>query len=389
MKKIIEKIIFDSILHIENKTYQSYDLFDALTCDWINKVTNKSDILRRIAIQVNAKSPINLHSVGMKKLTHTKLISDLLWTLSLNNFTNKTIPIYHKLIDLKCNNNYSVWGLNFPYTSRFINADSKTPNIYNTASSGLSLCEFYNIDIPLKGEIETNITEIIDAIFQVFSFNDENTKGWFAYYPKQQSPTYNVNALTAYFLCKANETLKKECVSKEIIEKLINLLIEEQNLDGSWFYSRSSKGKWIDGFHSGFIIESLAYVYSHGFKSEKLNNTLKRAWNYYIKNLFTEEGLPKYFSNGNKFPIEAQNCAQAIQTISLVGIWLDWNQRELLEKVIQLTIKFLYNPNGYFYYKKTRIFTYKQSYLRWSTAPMLVAFSYANLYLNNQINLSK
>lgn len=378
----IAEIIQNSIKYIETREYKSYDLFDALTNKLVNRITKNNLLLRRIAIQLFSKSPIDFHWLGMNKMVHTKLISDLLWTFSLNNSLDKAIPLYKKLIDLKCEAiSSTVWGLNFPYTSRFINAEANTPNIYNTATVGLAICELCSFDNQRKEEYLEQIEDIIDSLFQVFTFKDESGKGWFPYYPGQKSPTYNVNALVAYFLCKANDTLKIQYASNDLIKKLINLLIEEQNSDGSWYYSRSEKGKWIDGFHSGFIIESLAYVYSHNYEFEELKFALSKAWDFYIKKLFTKEGFPKFYNNSSKYPIESQNCAQAIQTLAVVGICLGWHQKVLLEKVIINSIKNLYNTKGYFYFKKTKFFTYKQSYLRWSSAPMLVALSYSQLYL--------
>lgn len=381
MKNSVVDVISKSVSHIEAMKYRSYDLFDALTCSWIEKACRRSDFARRIAIQINSKSLINLHWLGMKKMVHTKLISDLLLIYSLNNSVKEALPIYTQLTDLKIKGHESVWGLNFPYTSRFVNSTANTPNIYNTATVGLAICEHFNSHNSKKEEIEPLIVGICNSLFHVFSFTDEVSKGWFAYYPGQNSPTYNVNALAAYFLCKANNTLNKAIVPIDTIQKLITLLIEEQNNDGSWFYSRSEKGNWIDGFHTGFIIESLAYVYSHGYESDELKLALSKAWKYYIDRLFTNDGFPKYFNTSNKYPIEAQNCAQSIQTLSLVGLWLGWHQKDLLEKVIRNTHDNLYCSKGYFYYKKTRYFTNKQSYLRWSTSPMLVALCFAEKYL--------
>ncbi|MDN3641812.1 hypothetical protein QWY87_03815 [Lutimonas halocynthiae] len=377
-------IISSCIAHIEKKRYKSFDLFDALTSSWISNLTKKYSLLRRIAIQINAKSPINLHWLGMKKMVHTKLVSDLLWYFSLNRDKDKSRNSYKQVLELKNKGNNMVWGLNFPYTSRFISADSNTPNIYNTTTTGISICEYISqSNDKLAGSV---VQEIIESLFTVFKFKDEGHKGWFSYYPGQKAPTYNVNALTAYFLCKAHYTLKFKLVDIKIIKQLIQLLIEEQNEDGSWYYSRLSKGKWIDSFHSGFIIESLAYVYSHGYKSDELYTCLKKAWKFYIINMFTKDGFPKYFIESDKYPVEAQNCAQAIQTIATVGLWLKWNEKELLEKVIENTINVLYDKKGFFYYKKERSFLYKQSYLRWSTSPMLVALKYSELYLYQNDN---
>ena len=384
MIKIIESVLFKTNEFIKRENYISYDLFDALTSKWVNFITKKSDFLRRVAIQINSKSPLNLHGLGMKKMVHTKLVSDLLWYNSLDKNLNECESNFVLLFGLKNTGKSSVWGLNFPYTSRFINADKNTPNIYNTTTTGIAICEYYLINKDDK--LKDLIIEIVNSLYDVFKFKDEGDKGWFSYYPGQKAPTYNVNALTAYFLSKANFILSNEIVDKLMIEKIINLLIEEQNEDGSWYYSRLAKGKWIDGFHSGFIIESLAFVYSHGFKSEKLLKCLNKSWSFYISEMFTKEGFPKYFDKSGKYPIEAQNCAQAIQTIATVGLWLNWDEKELLEKVIENSITNLYDSKGYFRYKKFKYFSYRQSYLRWSTSPMMVALKYSEIYLYENDN---
>jgi hypothetical protein len=382
----VNSIIKDCTNYIESLDYRSYDLFDALTNPVIDFMTSPFPLLRRVANQVNSKSPVDLHWLGMKKMVHTKLISDLVSLFSILNSKDRATTLYLRLIEMGNTDIGLDWGLNFPYTNRFVNASPTTPNIYNTSASGLAICELAEIDGDNYVEYRLQIEKIVKSLFSIFGYHDESSLGWFSYYPGQKYPTYNVNALTIYFLCKANYSLKSEFVKPEIVEKVIQLLIREQNEDGSWYYSRSEKGKWIDGFHTGFIIESLAYVYSHGFKSTVLLHTIERAWDYYISNMFTEEGCPKYFSNSGKFPVEAQNCAQAIQTLSLVGLWMDWDQRNLLEKVISNTISDLYSAKGYFYYKRTSYFTNKSSYLRWSTSPMILALANANIYLNKNSN---
>lgn len=385
MKPFTSNIIDKLIFHIEECEFKSFDLFDALTNDLLNKISLNKPLIRRILIQIVSKSAFDLHRVGMKKQVHTKLLSDLLWYYSLSENSNKANGILLQLQDLRLNNEY-IWGLNFPYTSRFVDANANTPNIYNSATVGISICEYLssqnNSDFSL-------VEKISNSIFSSFKFNTEANLGWIEYYPNQKWPTYNVNALAAYFFTKANNTVGYKLINDDIILQLLNLLIDEQNEDGSWYYSRSEKGKWIDGFHTGFILESLAYIYSNYFKNNtNLERCLVKAYDYYINNLFTEDGFPKYFNYSSKYPIESQNCAQAIQTLSVLSIWTGLKNDDLLEKVIKNTLDNLYNDQGYFYYKKTNFLLYKQSYLRWSTSPMIVALKYYELYKSTQNDIS-
>jgi hypothetical protein len=371
--------------YIKDKDYKSFDLYDALTNSSLNKISKKKPLLRRIIIQIRSRSPIDLHWLGMKKMVHTKTISDLLWYNSIKNeeVDPESVKFYFEwLIKIKNKNGYG-WGLNFPYTSRFVDADENTPNLYNTINSGIAICySLKHLNSNDQQRAKEVIQGIVNFLDQELGFVDEGDKGWYLYYPGQKYPTYNVNALALYFLSfvpligvEVSQDLKTK------IDKIICLLIDEQEIDGSWFYSRSPKGKWIDGFHSAFIIESIAFAYKNGYKSHRVKDCLDKGWDFYISQMFTSDGYPKYFLNSNKYPIEAQNVAQSIQTISVFGTWLGKEQTVLLKRNIEHMVKNLYDSRGFIYHKKERFWTFKSAYIRWSVTPMILALEYAKQYL--------
>ena len=390
----IAEIIQNTIKYIETKEYKSYDLYDALTNPVINYLTHPFPYLRRVAIQINSKSFIDIHWTGMKKMIHTKTISDLLWYYSIkkehqtsliaasNPDISKINQLYSTLIDLKIPDFYA-WGLNFPYTSRFINASSNTPNIYNTIYTGIAIC--YSLEY-LNAKNRENAFKVLKGIIE-FLINDmwsvdEKGQGWFQYYPGQKYPTYNVNALILYFLVFIQKRIKVlDFDLKDKIQAIINLLCKEQQTNGSWAYARSPRGRWIDGFHTGFILESLAFAKKEGINSPELDLALSKGNHFYVKNLFTNDSYVKYFSNSSKYPIEAQSYAQAIKTLSILGNWDLLKKDSLLNDVISKAIKYLYNEKGFFYFKKTKYFTFKTPYFRWSLTPMILALEHANQYM--------
>jgi len=375
-KGSILKVINDCKENIEKNNYKSFDIFDALTAGWIDRITKPSPLLRRIAIQLNAKSPVNLHWLGMKRMQHTKTISDMLWLGSLgesdqvkNDITLE--PLFNMLMSRRINGT-SVWGLNFPYTTRFIDADRNMANLYNTCTTGIAIAEYCS----KTGRNLEVLPEIYKDLCLTFNYINEGNKGFFIYYPGQKHPTYNVNALALFLFSKINEISGKLVVPKERLDEMIELIVDEQLEDGSWYYSRSDKGKWVDGFHSGFIIESLVYCYLHGSESAALKNAIDKAINFYVERMFTVDGYPKYFDYSGRFPIESQNCAQAIQTLAVIVEYGRKDVLPLLDKLVDNTIDTLYSGKGYFYYKKESFYTNKQSYFRWSTTPMLVALKH-------------
>ncbi len=378
----IEEVILKSIDFIEKNKYKSFDVFDALTNPFLNKITSINSLFRRITIQLNAKSFINFRFLGMKPMVHTKTLSDMLQIYSLlyqetgnTEYLVKAEQMYKSLIDIKLNTNNGIaWGLNFPYTSRFISADVKMPNLYNTTNSALALLDYYTV-APSK-EIENTILQAISFIIKDLQYVEiDNHTGWIRYYPNQKIPTFNVNALAAYFFVKANTVLNQNCVDNKMIGKILSLLTKYQNKDGSWGYALSENGKWVDGFHTGYILESLSYIHS---KNQEFNllETIRKGFNFYINKLFTKDYVPKYYPH-KRFPIESQNCAQAIQTIALLRPTIDI-QKDVLINVIDQTLKNLYNKEGYFYYKKEKFLLHKNIYFRWSQTPMILALVYSN-----------
>lgn len=383
----IKEIQNNCIKYLESNDLISFDLYDALTNSFLDSISQNHNLLRRVIIQINARSPVNLRWLGMKKMIHTKSISDLLWYYSISAEQNKesNIQRYFKLLMENKNSSYYGWGLNFPFTSRFGSSNSNTPNLYNTVHAGMAICHAYPyLEKANKKLAYDALKGIMNFIEKELGFVDEGNKGWYLYYPGQMSPTYNVNALALYLIMQITQLINyDDKIIDSRIDKILYLLISEQNVNGSWNYARTETGKWIDGFHTAFIIESLAYVYKSGKATKELSVCIDKAWKFYKEEMFTGEAFPIYFYNGSKYPIESQNCAQAIQSISCMGLWMGIDTSIFLKRVMHNAVKNLYCKKGFFYHKKTRYWTFSTSYSRWSNTPMILALEYARSYLKS------
>lgn len=376
-------IIENAINFVEKQKYLSFDLFDALLSPLIDKLTEQNVLIRRLAIQINRRMPFNFRPLfGISKKIHTKTISDMLsiYSLLYNNHNqkvnlDKARLMYDWLIERKITFDEGVsWGLNFPYTTRFTNASHETPNLFNTLNSANALIDYY--DIIQDSSVEKNISKVISFMYNNLGIlYVKDSMAWFRYYPNQTIPNFNVNAAAASFFVRVNETFKNIIIPQTDISKLLTFLELYQNSDGSWYYAASKDGQWIDGFHSGYIIESLAYIKSASNQYD-VDDMLTKGVNFYINNLFSKDGTPKYYHN-RLYPIESQNCAQATQTLAKLYLYIKLDTKDLLNKVIFHTLRYLYNPSGYFYYKKEKYFTNKIFYMRWSQTPMILALLYA------------
>ncbi len=162
---------------------------------------------------------------------------------------------------------------------------------------------------------------------------------------------------------------------KEFGSKALNFTIKYQNKDGSWFYWAPPDkiiGK-IDHYHTGFVLESL-FTILNIIDDSRINDSFLKGLEYYNKNLFTKNNLPKY-SNKSLYPIDIQSLAQAIITNSIIS--KDNIQYSKKAKtILEWTLENMYAPEGYFYYR-----IYKNGkldkipYIRWAESWMLRAIS--------------
>ena len=99
---------------------------------------------------------------------------------------------------------------------------------------------------------------------------------------------------------------------------------------------------------------------------------LDKVFDYYIKTILTEEGIPRYYNNST-YPIDIHSSAQLVITLSKLDKIEDYNQ--LVDKVLNWTIENMQSDKGYFYYQINKYFSSRISYMRWAQAWMFYAFS--------------
>ena len=196
----------------------------------------------------------------------------------------------------------------------------------------------------------------------------------FSYTTEDNYHIHNANMLSAAILMK---TWKHTQIStyKDYGLKATNFTLKHQNNDGSWFYWATPDkiiGK-IDHYHTGFVLESL-YEILNIVNSDNINHSFAKGLEYYNNNLFTNSLVPKH-TNKNDYPIDIQSLAQAIITYSVISTkYSEYTDKAM--KVLDWTLKNMYDPEGYFYYriyKNGKID--KTAYIRWAESWMLRAIS--------------
>lgn len=140
-----------------------------------------------------------------------------------------------------------------------------------------------------------------------------------SYTPTDAMNVVNANAYRAFVLtCAAMDFSDDKYLS--VAERNLNFVLEAQNPDGSWYYAIDGKRDFVDHFHTCFVMKALAKIEALT-GNPGCTKALQRGVNYYVKNLFDEQGLPKPFSRRPRlttYKRELYDYAEAINLAVLL-----------------------------------------------------------------------
>jgi hypothetical protein len=185
-----------------------------------------------------------------------------------------------------------------------------------------------------------------------------------------ETPIYNVNGLMAGLTARLWKVTGDEAY-RVLSTRTMEFLFTGQRNDGSWPYAAGERANFTDGFHTGYILEGLSQAVEYG--AMEVNENFKSGIEYYIDNFFSPEHLPKYYPD-RIYPIDAQNAAQAIQTL-LVLSRLKLVSIGKVEECFLAVDDALWSGKGYYHYWKTRFWEYSTPMHRWATGPMFLALA--------------
>lgn len=360
--------------------FKGWDPFDGLNSRAFQRlplVKNKS-LARLIWIQALKRNPLNLRgALLVDKEYNPKGVALFLsgycnlYRRSENSELLEIIRfLAEKLIELRSTGfSRSCWGYNFDWQARAFFQPGYTPTVVATTYSAYALMDAYEI----TGEARF-LEVALDA--EGFVLKDLNrthdAAGDFAfsYSPLDKTQVFNASLLGSRLLSRIY-FYTKDARLLEAAGKSVAFCAKNQHSDGSWSYGTLPFHGWVDNFHTGYNLECLA-AYKQFSGDTAFDETIEKGFSYYINTFFTEDGVPKYYSD-RTFPVDVHNTAQLIITLSRLNRFE--RHRALADKVIKWTVENMQDEKGYFYYQQTRYFTNRIPYMRWTQAWMFYALS--------------
>lgn len=373
----------DALLdYCKSQGFKGWDPYDGLNSKVFKGLgLNKVAFFRLAWIQLFKRNPINLRrlflvpkgynpkGIGLLLSAYSKELIALKEKKKVNytDLDENVNEIADLLIELRSEGfSGSCWGYNFDWQARGgLFFPSGTPTVVATTYAAYGLFDAYEATGNLR-----YLNVALDAVNFVLKdlsrdYRDDGTFLFSYSITRGNNTVYNASLLGSKLLSRAYYYKKDESFI-DVARGSVQAVMNAQEKDGSWVYGELPIQSWKDSFHTGFNLECLAdYTKYTGDKSFEAGINL--GFDYYIKNFFNDEGVPKYYNN-EVYPIDIHSPAQLVVTVSSLGRMKEY--RGLVDKVINWTVNNMQAPDGFFYYQKKKYWTIKIPYMRWSQAWM-------------------
>ncbi len=366
--------------YCEKESFKGYDPYDGLNSSLFHSIPfiSRNRIIRLFWIQTFKRSPINLRPiVGIKKDFNPKAVGLFLSGFcklyhqdAKKEYLDKINYLSQKLFELE-NKEWSgaCWGYNFDWQSRAFYLPKNSPTVVVTAFISNALIDAYEVtgEVKLLDKARSACDFILHDLQR--NYNDEGNFT-FSYSPFDKSIVFNASLWGSQILSRVYSYTKEKKLIEEA-EKSIAFCCKLQRDDGSWGYGTYDFHQWVDSFHTGYNLECISdYMKYSGDTSFESN--VSKGLDYYIKNFFTKEGIPKYYNN-SVYPIDIHAPAQLVITLSKLGKYEQ--EKDLILRVINWTFDNMHSGKGYFYYQINKYFSSKIPYMRWAQSWMFYALS--------------
>lgn len=383
---VLVKQHIDTLINYCNKEgWKGYDPYDGLASPVFNFLfISKDKYFRTLVIQFFKNFPINLRPMFfIKKEINAKALALFLKGIIIiyrhfNN--NKYLGFIDDLANLLVKetnyNNLRLWGYCFDWQSRSFFVKKYTPNLVVSYFVLDSLLELYYLTG--KKYFKEVFVESCYSIMDNFIVEKVN-ESYFKYVPNNDDLIHNVNLFGSSLMAKAFRLTNEEKFLS-ISEETLKTTIKHQRSDGSWFYGREGKHHWIDSFHTCYNLLSLKeFMINTGRRTYEDN--LINGLNYYVNNFLTNDYVVKYFNN-KIYPIDIHCLTVGIITLIELNEYL--KNKEIFINIYKFLAKNFRNKDGFFYFRKYKLYKNKISYIRWNQAWSLLCLAKLYDYLSDR-----
>ncbi|MGA1869155.1 MAG: hypothetical protein ACMUJM_11495 [bacterium] len=253
------------------------------------------------------------------------------------------------------------WGYPFNWVTRNGTIPMGTPLITTTPYAYEAFLHVYKIDKDDKWiKILHSIAE--HAIHEIKDFEISPNASTCSYTPHDRGGVINASAYRAFLLTSAYIMFSEEKYWR-VAERNLNFVLQSQQSNGSWYYSIDNIRDFVDHFHTCFVLKALAKI-DELIVHEGCRKAIEKGIEYYVNELFDNEGLPKPFSKAPRLTVYRRELYDYAECINL-GVLLK-HRFDKLDKVLNIVLQNLLSQ----WQKADGSFRSRQLLVGWDNVPM-------------------
>lgn len=263
-------------------------------------------------------------------------------------YYRRAVHFLEVLLETRCKEYENMcWGYPFDWVTITGIIKKGTPLITTTPYVYEAFEEVFEIDKDDKWlKIMRSIAE--HAFWDIKDYDFSKKSKTCSYTPFDKGGVVNASSYRAFLLTNAAIRFSEERYWK-VAEKNLNFVLECQGENGSWPYARDGIRKFVDHFHTCFILKNLVKIYKFTGHKET-GKAIENGINYYVRELFDQKGLPKPFAIKPRLIIYRRELYDYAECINL-GALLEGHFSDL-DRLVERTLDDLLNnwqrPDGSF-----------------------------------------
>jgi hypothetical protein len=258
------------------------------------------------------------------------------------------------------------WGVDFPYTTRFGSSPGQVPNMYQTVLAARALLDLDKLE-PASGarQFAQGACQFITGHLGSFRYAGHS---WLRYAPGADDPVINLQAAAAGLFARAGARLG-DAALLEFADHSLQTVLGTQRSDGSWPYSADGRASFVDGIHTGFVLEGLTEYanWRETVLSGPAREAVRAGFGYFKRHLVSADAQARDYTDRGT-TLDGQTVAQCIQT--LVVCAESPTDVELAARVWQ-RVNARYGPRARIRGRRSGGSSYPA--LRWTIAPAALA----------------
>jgi len=267
------------------------------------------------------------------------------------------------------------WGYPFDWITRTGVIPAGTPLITTTPYAFEAFLQVNRVQPSARWKNTlASITRHVETDIKDFKTSERGSTC--SYTPHDQGKIVNASAYRAFTLTSAARFFANDDY-KRIAQRNVAFVLETQKPDGSWPYAVDGVRDFVDHFHTCFVMKALAKIYLLTGDKECLN-ALARGLDYYLKNLFSEKGMPRPFAKAPRLTVyqcELYDCAECINLCLLLR--RDFPELQTtLDTVVNEIVTHWVKPDGSFRSRKLMFGWDNVPMHRWAQSQMFRSLAF-------------